>query len=159
MRDNMLFGIVRRRVHRLLTTKRRRRAVRTRRKDLVHFKQHQEIARALIQERIVYWNQFYKLHYNRIAIRNQGTRWGSCSTKGNLNFNYRLLFIAPELVDYVVVHELCHLAHFNHGKDFWTLVGQTIPDYKTRVEMLHAVTKHIAVTGIQNLESRIHSST
>lgn len=122
-----------------------------------HYISHKERARALVHERLTHWNQFYNLSYNRVAIRNQGTRWGSCSSKQNLNFNYRLIFIAPELVDYVVVHELCHLAHFNHGKEFWNLVGEAVPDYEDKVRMLRAVTQKIAVQGIQSRESTVHS--
>ena len=125
--------------------------------ERAHFEAHKERARILVHERLVYWNQFYKLSFNRVAIRNQGTRWGSCSTKGNLNFNYRLALLPLELVDYVVVHELCHLKHFNHGADFWNHVGHTIPDYKERVQALQAITKQIAIQGIQTLESAVHS--
>lgn len=73
---------------------------------------------------------------NRITIRNQKTRWGSCSSKGNLNFNWRLLMAPIEVLDYVVVHELCHLAYLNHSRQFWQLVGQILPDYENRREWL-----------------------
>lgn len=66
---------------------------------------------------------------NRITIRSQKTRWGSCSSKGNLNFNWRLLMAPLEILDYVVVHELCHLAYLNHSPQFWQLVGDILPDY------------------------------
>jgi len=68
--------------------------------------------------------------YGRITIRNQKTRWGSCSAKGNLNFNC-LLMEAPDYVrDYVIIHELCHRIHMNHSKEFWSLVRSEMPDYK-----------------------------
>ncbi len=91
---------------------------------------HKEDARKLITERINYFNNFYKFKFNRIAIKNQKTLWGSCSQDGNLNFNYILALLPRKILDYVVVHEMCHLWHFDHSKDFWSLVKLTIPDYK-----------------------------
>lgn len=67
------------------------------------------------------------MKYNRVAIRNQRGRWGSCTSRKNLNFNYRLADLAPELRDYIIVHELCHLKELHHGKAFWDLVSQVIP--------------------------------
>ena len=75
------------------------------------------------------FSQRYGFAIGQISIRNQRTRWGSCSKRGNLNFNHRIVGLAPELVDYVVVHELCHLAELNHSKQFWKLVEQTMPNY------------------------------
>jgi predicted metal-dependent hydrolase len=90
---------------------------------------HKESARALVAERVLHFNKIYQHSYNKIAIRNQKTRWGSCSSKGNLNFNYKILFLPEALRDYVIVHELCHLKEFNHSKKFWDLVAVAIPDH------------------------------
>lgn len=91
---------------------------------------HKEVARALVKSRLEYYNQFYGFVINRIAIKNHKSRWGSCSKKGNLNFNWRLVLLPLEMVDYVVVHELCHLGQFNHSPNFWKLIAQSLPNYK-----------------------------
>ncbi len=91
---------------------------------------HTEAARALVVSRIKELNRAYCFKYRKIAIRNQKSRWGSCSKAGNLNFNYRIIFLEPVVVDYLIVHELCHLKEMNHGKRFWKLVEETIPNYK-----------------------------
>lgn len=90
---------------------------------------YKEEARKLAEERVKYFNAFYKFTVGRISIKNTQTRWGSCSRKGNLNFNYKIALLPPKHADYIVVHELCHLGEFNHSKKFWALVEKTIPDY------------------------------
>lgn len=72
----------------------------------------------------------------RVTIREQKTRWGSCSSKNNLNFNWKLIMAPPDALDYVVVHELCHLYEFNHSPRFWALVTKFKPDYKAWVQWL-----------------------
>lgn len=89
---------------------------------------HKEHARRIITARVMHFNQFYQFAYNKIAIKDMRTMWGSCSAKRNLNFNYKLLFLTPEQRDYVIVHELCHLKELNHSKRFWDLVRQCVPD-------------------------------
>ena len=74
--------------------------------------------------------------YNRVTIRNQKGRWGSCSSKGNLNFNYRLHYLPQELMDYVVVHELAHRLEMNHSARFWNIVGQYDPKYREHQKRL-----------------------
>jgi hypothetical protein len=88
-----------------------------------------EKARKLIGSRLAHFNRFYGFEYKSISVRNQRTRWGSCSRKGSLNFNYRLFDLAPELSDYIIVHELCHLGAFDHSKRFWALVEKTVPNH------------------------------
>jgi predicted metal-dependent hydrolase len=91
---------------------------------------NKKAAHELILERTSYFNRHYKAPIGKIAVRNQRSRWGSCSKNGNLNFNYKLIFLPPEMSDYIVVHEMCHLKEFNHGRSFWALVGETIPNYR-----------------------------
>ena len=76
------------------------------------------------------------LEYGRVFIKDQKTMWASCSGKRNLNFNWRLAAAPPEILDYVVIHELCHLREMNHSKKFWSLVGEACPDYKARKKWL-----------------------
>ncbi len=98
-----------------------------------------EIARARVHQKLEHFNQYYGFTWGRVAIRNQRSRWGSCSKKGNLNFNYRIVYLPEELQDYIIVHELCHLRMFNHSKAFWALVGEVIPDYKIRRKALKSI--------------------
>ncbi len=89
-------------------------------------------ALTFIEERLLYFNTKYGYEWNTITIRQQKSRWGSCSKKGNLNFNYKIALLPEHLADYIVVHELCHLGEFNHSDRFWTLVARTIPDYREK---------------------------
>ncbi|KKR08267.1 MAG: hypothetical protein UT32_C0002G0030 [Parcubacteria group bacterium GW2011_GWC2_39_14] len=98
--------------------------------------EHKAPALMLVQTRIAHFNQFYNVKINRISIKNQKTRWGSCSKKGNLNFNYKIVLMPTEMADYIIVHELCHLIEFNHSRNFWVLVARTIPSHlKIRREL------------------------
>ena len=89
-----------------------------------------ERAVAYIPGRVAYFSKIIGVTYGRITIRNQKTRWGSCSSKGNLNFNCLLMLMPSEIIDYVVVHELCHRKEMNHSKNFWREVEKILPDYK-----------------------------
>jgi len=100
------------------------------------FLKYKEKAIRLVKEKLEVFNKIYRFRYSRVAIRNTKSRWGSCSKKGNLNFNYRIVFLPTELADYLIVHELCHLGKFNHSQKFWNLVSRAIPDYeKLRKEL------------------------
>ncbi len=94
------------------------------------YKLYKEAALKLATNRLEHFNQHYNFTYKRITIRNQQTRWGSCSSKGNLNFSYRIMLLTPEQADYIIVHELCHLGEMNHSAKFWKLVERTVPEYK-----------------------------
>ncbi len=96
--------------------------------------------RPIILSKLEEFNRYYNFTYNRVCIRNQRSRWGSCSSNGNLNFNCKLLCVRDELRDYVVVHELCHLQEMNHSKKFWALVSETVPHYRELRKELHNIT-------------------
>ena len=95
-----------------------------------------EKALEYIPKRVSYFAKQIGVTYGKITIRNQKTRWGSCSSKGNLNFNCLLMLTPPEVIDYVVVHELCHRKEMNHSGAFWAEVEKVIPDYKEQVKWL-----------------------
>lgn len=97
--------------------------------------EQQEILEKIVG-RVRHYEEVMGLFCNRITVRDQKTRWGSCSSKGNLNFNYRLAYMPSAILDYVVVHELAHLRHMDHSKEFWALVGVYLPDYKERRKWL-----------------------
>ncbi|HRH26319.1 MAG TPA: SprT family zinc-dependent metalloprotease [Candidatus Paceibacterota bacterium] len=100
------------------------------------YKKYKTIALKTAQNKVQEFNTFYRYLVKSISIRNQKTRWGSCSRRGSLNFNYKIAFLPEPLVDYLVVHELCHLGEFNHSSKFWDLVAKTIPDYKEKRTLL-----------------------
>ena len=93
-------------------------------------KQIKKQARKIIPQRVEYWANKIGVTYGRIAIRLQSSRWGSCAQNGNLNFNCLLVLMPQEILDSVVVHELCHRKHMNHSKEFYAEIDRVFPDYK-----------------------------
>jgi predicted metal-dependent hydrolase len=120
----------------------RKRVVRKRASTVTkHYVLHKEAARELVLARLAHFNEYYNLTWNRVAIRNQRRCWGSCSSAKNFNFNYKIQFLPPHLRDYIIVHELCHLTHMNHGQEFWNLVAEQMPEHKALASELRALDK------------------
>ena len=113
-----------------------------------------ETARSIFTQKAAYYARLMGVTYSRISIREQKTRWGSCSSRGTLSFNYRLIYGPAGPLDYVVVHELCHLTHMNHSKDFWNMVEHIMPDYRIYKQWLRehgqelTLTTHLKKQGI-----------
>ncbi len=105
-------------------------------KSRVEYLNYKEQARHVVREKIAKLNTFYNFPYKKVSIKNTKTRWGSCSSKKNLSFNYKIVYLDSVAQDYLVAHELCHLKEMNHGENFWALVAKTIPDYKLQKEKL-----------------------
>ncbi len=106
----------------------RRRKVRSKKPSAKYLK-FKDAAQQLAEEKIEKFNKIYNFKLGKISIKNQKTRWGSCSSKGNINFNYKIALLPERICDYIVVHELCHLGEFNHSRKFWNLVAVAVPDY------------------------------
>jgi predicted metal-dependent hydrolase len=87
-------------------------------------------SKKVIFERVKFYSENYGFEYKRVAIKDQRSRWGSCSSRKNLNFNWRLTFAPIEVMDYVIVHELAHTKEMNHSKKFWELVSSICPNFK-----------------------------
>ena len=99
----------------------------------------------LIDAKIDKYNRHYRFDFFGIRIKKMKSRWGSCSSKKNLNFNIKIIALPDRLIDYIVVHELCHLREMNHSARFWSLVAKTIPDYKNRKIELKNIHATIAI--------------
>lgn len=98
--------------------------------DEKEIRQEKKLARKVIETKVNFFNLHYQFSYDKISIRNQKTRWGSCSSNGSLSFNYKLIYLPEKLSDYIVVHELCHLREMNHSIHFWNLVAEQVPDFR-----------------------------
>lgn len=95
-----------------------------------------KLAYEIVKERLDVYSSKMDLSYNKLLIKDQKTRWGSCSSLGNININYRIVKFPMEIIDYLVVHELAHLKYMNHSREFWHHVEKWIPDYKSRRKVL-----------------------
>ena len=91
---------------------------------------YKEHAEKLAQARCAHFAALYGVSYKKISIRAQKARWGSCSRAGNLSFNYKIALLPPDMADYVIVHEVCHLLAFDHSPRFWGFVARTVPEHK-----------------------------
>lgn len=99
-------------------------------------KWYRERAREVLTDKVTYFQRFIGKAVGDIRIKEQKSRWGSCSSRGNLNFNWKIVMAPDDIIDYLVVHELCHLLHMNHSKEFWESVEKIIPDYKEKEKWL-----------------------
>ena len=109
--------------------------------DMRRHKQHmhewykQQTAR-IVADRLPLLARRFDVEYNKVSIKSQKSRWASCSKKGNLHFNLLLAAAPPDVIDYVIIHELVHLIEFDHSRQFWQLVKEADPDYKKHREWL-----------------------
>lgn len=97
-------------------------------------KWYKERAAFIISERVAHYQQYFSQQPNKIRIKSPQKRWGSCNSNRELNFNWKIIMAPMEAIDYVVVHELCHMLHMNHSKEYWSSVEQILPDWKVQKE-------------------------
>lgn len=102
----------------------------------ISFSDNKEAAYKLAMLTVKRFSNLYGFEYNKILIKNHKSKWGSCSRKGNLNFNYRIVFLPKRLAEYIVVHELCHLVELSHSQKYWRLVEKALPNYKELIANL-----------------------
>ena len=97
---------------------------------------YKKIAKSVLKERTIHYSKIIGVHVNKVFIKEQKTLWGSCSSMNNINYNWKLVMAPLEVLDYVVIHELCHIIHRNHSKQFWQEVEKYMPDYKESIVWL-----------------------
>ncbi len=102
----------------------------------IFVKWYKNQARTVFQDRAKYYAEKYGFNFEKVKLSSADKRFGSCSSKGNLNFVWRLVMAPISVVDYIIVHELCHLKQMNHSKKFWDLVSSILPDYKDQEKWL-----------------------
>jgi predicted metal-dependent hydrolase len=106
---------------------------------LFHIRNHAYTPREVrqkIEKKVMEYCSTYSVKHTKITIRNQKTRWGSCSKSGSLSFNQSIVALPEQYFNYIVAHEVCHLREFNHSKKFWNLVAETIPEYRSIIKSL-----------------------
>jgi predicted metal-dependent hydrolase len=97
---------------------------------------YEESAWQYLSQRVDFFTKKFGLNYNRVKINSAKTRWGSCSSKGNINFSWRLIMAPKDVVDYVVIHEIAHLKHRNHSARFWNFVEEMMPQHENQRKWL-----------------------
>jgi predicted metal-dependent hydrolase len=102
-------------------------------------------AKSIIIERVYDIAIKLDIKFNKIRITSANTRWGSCNSKGNVNFSWRLIMAEPKVIDYVIIHEFCHLFELNHSKNFWNLVERIMPEYKIYKKWLDENAKYMVL--------------
>lgn len=107
------------------------------------FAHHKENASALVVKESARFAKLLDVHIKSISVRNQRSRWGSCSARGSLSFNYRIILLPSALSEYIIIHEVCHLKEMNHSKKFWNLVEALCPDFKSRRKELRVYAKKL----------------
>jgi len=110
-------------------------------------------AKRLVLVRLAHFNRLYGFQWERISIRDQRSRWGSCSNRGTLSFNWRIATMPPEVADYVIVHELCHLGAFDHSASFWHLVRRALPDFHARRAALREIDRAYLNAYVETTET------
>jgi predicted metal-dependent hydrolase len=96
-------------------------------------------AKEILKERTDFWSRELGLRYGRFAVGNPVRQWGSCSARNDIRYNWRVVTAPMDIIDYLVVHELCHVRHKDHSSRFWHLLSQAIPDYKRRRKYLKSL--------------------
>ncbi|MCL2040408.1 MAG: M48 family metallopeptidase [Bacteroidetes bacterium] len=100
-------------------------------------------AKKIIKARVIDIASKLNIKFNNIRVTSAGSRWGSCNSYGNVNFSWRLIMATPDAIDYVIIHEFCHLYEFNHSPKFWELVEKIMPDYKVHKKWLTDNSKYM----------------
>jgi len=107
-------------------------------------KVYHKLAKAHLSERVSVFGEQMNIFPASVKVNSAKARWGSCSSRGNINFSWRLIMASDDVIDYVVVHELAHLRHMNHSSEFWAIVERFLPDYRERSRELKVLQRRLA---------------